>query len=353
MKKFFLMCCLTFWGVFVAQAQQKNSTIALPFALLETTTYEEYSQMRGLQSSILSRYDGKLFMTTNDTIRIALPNQNENLRLRWQYAKDAKTTKGKLVLRFEGAQGKSEIYEKIVDDLSAKNYQDTTFVLPKGLRSVSLAFRRTSKTGRIFLKEFQVAAPLEVTSAGYATFYSSAPIVVPQGLTAYTVTAHHAGKLTLKAVAQAGEVVPEGNAVLLQGMADNYLLEQPMTKDYKKIKQLYEQNMLLGSDTMRVVESDTHYLYKLANDPQRGLAFYWDIDLGERLQLQAYRAYLQIDRMQYPLVQSWAWDNLLTALSPLVSKRASSERVYNLSGQVQTVNAKGLVIVNGRKCWRY
>lgn len=192
-----------------------------------------------------------------------------------------------------------------------------------------------------------------ITPAQYGTYYTEDAFVMPEGVTGYTITEKNGESLTLNAAYPANEVVPAKTALLLKAT------EKPATnKEFtytivNSTAAAPADNLLHGSveATETHVEGATAY-YKLAQDKEEGIGFYWANANGTAFTNGANKAYLAV-KGNFSQMRGFSFESMTTGINNLVANTNNSKNavIYDLNGRrVNSLNAaKGVYIVNGKK----
>ena len=192
-----------------------------------------------------------------------------------------------------------------------------------------------------------------ITPARYGTYYTEDAFVMPEGVTGYTITEKNRESLTLNAAYPANEVVPAKTALLLKAT------EKPATNQeftYTIVNSTAAapaDNLLHGSveATETHVEGATAY-YKLAQDKEEGIGFYWANANGTAFTNGANKAYLAI-KGNMSQMRGFSFESMTTGINNVVANTNNSKNavIYDLNGRrVNSLNAaKGVYIVNGKK----
>ena len=192
-----------------------------------------------------------------------------------------------------------------------------------------------------------------ITPAQYGTYYTEDAFVMPEGVTGYTITEKNGESLTLNAAYPANEVVPAKTALLLKAT------EKPATNQeftYTIVNSTAAapaDNLLHGSveATETHVEGATAY-YKLAQDKEEGIGFYWANANGTAFTNGANKAYLAI-KGNMSQMRGFSFESMTTGINNVVANTNNSKNavIYDLNGRrVNSLNAaKGVYIVNGKK----
>lgn len=138
----------------------------------------------------------------------------------------------------------------------------------------------------------QMNAMVEVTTAGYATYYNSEKAyTMPDGMTGY---AFNVANGLVEAYVE-GDIVPYNTPLVLEAAAGTYDLEWATGGEVKDLA-----SQLHGSDWDSNLASNTDYLFyglSLAaapNDTPTSVGFYWMAENGAAFQTKAHRAYLMV-----------------------------------------------------------
>ena len=211
-----------------------------------------------------------------------------------------------------------------------------------------------SATCSVTVKKQSTTFNVTITSAGYATFYSSeTAYILPKGLSAQIVTDYVSNKLTYKTIANGSSdgVIPVGTAVMLvsdtKGAGTFTLVSSESTETYSGI------NYLHGSDdatTTSTVGNNSYYKlsYGEANFGNV-VGWYWGASNGAAFSIDAHKAWL-------------ALPSTTIALSPIIPINTSGIEdliqtddhhsvYYDLQGHRLTgkPSSPGIYIYNGIK----
>lgn len=202
---------------------------------------------------------------------------------------------------------------------------------------------------------------VNVTSAGYATFYyGDADYILPAGLSAMVVSNLTAdGKLVYTTIADGTDkgVIPAHVPVILatdDGEAGSFKLQYAGRGAY------YEGgNLLMGTDvdTLTYAEENS-WFYKLSLGPTGSdLAdvpgWYWAAPDGGAFQIDAHKAWLAIPKSKTTRSSGYSLDGDPTGLIEIRIDAADYEPVmYDLYGRrIYTPVNQGLMIINGKKVY--
>lgn len=194
---------------------------------------------------------------------------------------------------------------------------------------------------------------VQLSSAGYATFYSSeSAYTLPNGLSAQVVTSVANNKLTYKTIADgsAAGIVPKGTAVML---ANNSKSSRMITLTPSTSTATYSgTNLLRGSDESTFTTGDGYH-YKLTYGPSTDsrlkdvFGWYWGSSDGGGFLIEGHRAWLVLPTSA--ATRSFSAEGVANGISDMVDD-AAEERSYDMQGRkVSQPVRKGIYIVNGKK----
>lgn len=194
-----------------------------------------------------------------------------------------------------------------------------------------------------------VAEPLkgkfEITDAKYATYYHDFGYMMPEGVKGGVVTdAKVEGTLVVDYKYGSGSVVPAKSALLLNGAKNDY-------EEALKLEETTEDvNLLKGTSDESLTTSDKAgaKFYKLANDKDKGIGFYWDAENGAAFTNSANKAYLAVAG-EASAAKGFALGGVDTGIKEVTEVGKMAGKIYNLQGMQQKGLQKGICIVNGKK----
>lgn len=179
-----------------------------------------------------------------------------------------------------------------------------------------------------------VTKPVEVTDAGYATFYFPVAVTIPAGVEAYT-GAVNGNSLVMTALE--GKI-PANTAVVLKAPAGIYDFASTTAEAFAGT------NDLKGSVGGRTLESGS----ALTLQNKGTVGFYPYGNEEPRIDLAGFKAYLDKPTGEVKgFSLQFGTETAINAIdnAPL----ASASAVYNLAGQRVQKTQKGIFIVNGKK----
>lgn len=197
---------------------------------------------------------------------------------------------------------------------------------------------------------------IQVSAAGYATYFNNKAWVVPENMEAGIVTGVNDHILGVDWIYVTGKVVPANTAVLIKAPEQEYTCS--LSSDEIAVP---TGNLLKGTLENAMTEGENCVFYKLAYDQQgENLGFYWGAENGAAFMNQAYKAYLALPQAQASEINGFLidTDGGTTGVTDIQTKNIKVD-VYTLGGvlirqQVEAVHAldglqKGIYIVNGKK----
>lgn len=194
-----------------------------------------------------------------------------------------------------------------------------------------------------------VAEPLKgkfgITDAKYATYYHDFGYMMPEGVKGGVVTdAKVEGTLVVDYKYGSGSVVPAKSALLLNGAKNDYEVALKLEETSE------DDNLLKGTSDESLTTSDEvgAKFYKLANDKDKGIGFYWDAKNGAAFTNSANKAYLAVAG-EASAAKGFALGGVDTGIKEVTEVGKMAGKIYNLQGMQQKGLQKGICIVNGKK----
>ena len=194
-----------------------------------------------------------------------------------------------------------------------------------------------------------VAEPLKgkfgITDAQYATYYHDFGYMMPEGVKGGVVTdAKVEGTLVVDYKYGSGSVVPAKSALLLNGAMNDYEVALKLEETSEDV------NLLKGTSDESLTTSDKAgaKFYKLANDKDKGIGFYWGADNGAAFTNSVNKAYLAVAG-EASAAKGFALGGVDTGIKEVTEVGKMVGKIYNLQGMQQKGLQKGICIVNGKK----
>lgn len=201
---------------------------------------------------------------------------------------------------------------------------------------------------------FRKANTLTIGDDKFATFYSADAYIMPEGVTGGTITAAdtESGKLTINYTYTAGTTVPAKTALLLKGEPKTYYYEKTTSSADAPAENLLHGADALDSQGKTFVDGINvkYYILSHSTDATRKLGFYWAAADGAAISYQEPYAFLAIETGSgAPIMLSIDGDDDTTAINGITNDTITDNTMYNLAGQRVNANAKGIIIINGKK----
>lgn len=181
-------------------------------------------------------------------------------------------------------------------------------------------------------------------------YYSSLNLRVPQGLKAYTIAVDAKGHINHTRTWAAGQTIPAGVAVVVEGAAGTYQL--PVVTENAEVPTV--ENHLLGRDEGGYITTANYdaKFYKLAlNAQEKNPGFYYGAANGAAFTMNgAHRAYLAVPTIMANGKASFLFVDVPTAIQSLEAN-SSAATWYDLQGRrlLSAPKRPGIYILNGRK----
>jgi len=178
----------------------------------------------------------------------------------------------------------------------------------------------------------EVTKTVEVSDAGYATFYFPVAVTVPAGVEAYT-GAVNGNSLVMTALE---DKIPANTAVVLKAPAGIYDFASTTADAFAGT------NDLKGSVGGRTLVSGS----ALTLQNKGTVGFYPYGNEEPRIDLAGFKAYLEKPAEVNALVFDFGGE---TAVKSVVTEEQNANAIYNLAGQRVQKTQKGIFVVNGKK----
>ena len=312
-------------------------------------------------------------MSGYDTLLIAdivdIPEDNQGIQITLQSGvNERNSSKYSSVLLLDGIYfeplGDNIPQEKYAGPFTESVFNNATLYVPNGAVE---AYRNADgwklfKSIAVDTKTYpSEELEVNVTSAGYATFYyGDADYILPSGISAMVVSNLTAdGKLVYTTIADGTDkgVVPAHVPVILatdDGEAGSFKLQYAGRGAY------YEGgNLLMGTDvdTLTYAEENS-WFYKLSLGPTGSdlsdvPGWYWAAANGGAFQIEAHKAWLAIPKSMTTRSSGYSLDGDPTGLIEIRADAVDNEPVmYDLYGRrIDTPVNQGLMIINGKKVY--
>ncbi|SFG25806.1 right-handed parallel beta-helix repeat-containing protein [Prevotella sp. KH2C16] len=181
---------------------------------------------------------------------------------------------------------------------------------------------------------------IDVTDIKYATYYNSLGYIMPESIKGAVAPSTSGDRLTTDWKYQPGNIVPAASALLVSGEAGSHQASLKLAENSK------DENLLKGSDIPQLTSGGSKY-FKLANDAEGGLGFYYGAADGTAFTNGAHKAYLAI--LSESPAKAFFFTSETTGINQLAKDAEAAAPTYNLTGQRISKSYKGIAIRNGKK----
>lgn len=186
---------------------------------------------------------------------------------------------------------------------------------------------------------------VNVDATGYASYFSGAPLIVPEGVNIGVVTAIGEGTVTVDySVYKPGDIIKALTPFILKGTPGDVELQLSSDEGFMPAN-----NMLRGILYSKIAGTGGSYFYQLGEHEGKPV-FSLAASNGRSYIPSPHTAYLAtsgaISETDAQLVEVGLGD---TGISSLVEAPAVKNIMYNTNGQRVGNDYKGIVIMNGRK----
>lgn len=172
------------------------------------------------------------------------------------------------------------------------------------------------------------SAAINISSIGVGTYYLSLPFTMPAGVIGKTFSSITGSRLTEGTTYKAGNVVPAGTALLVEGSEGTY---DPVVAESDDDAPA---NLLKGSDLNETTTGGAKY-YKLANDTGlHGLGFYWGAANGAAFTNGAHKAYLALSGGTSARSFFSFFDNDVTAIDRIATTTLRKDGKFIENGRI-------------------
>ena len=180
-----------------------------------------------------------------------------------------------------------------------------------------------------------------ITDAGYATFYASNAVSIPENVKAYYITESGINQGWVELTEIAGTVIPSKTGVILEAEAGTYAFNK--TADVQQIAD----NKLLGTVENEMITGEGYVLGLLDGKAGLGKAKLTD----NQFLNNHHKAYMPIVEAANMTATFYGfdWDGT-TGIDEITDNRVQSTVIYDLTGRrVENISAPGIYIVGGKK----
>lgn len=212
----------------------------------------------------------------------------------------------------------------------------------------------------------QPIASMDITvpDAGYTTFYYEKNWVMPEGMEGYLAIDEYdyrTGRyeFLFEKVFEAGDIISSHQPLVLKANAGTYTINFTDEPTEGVL------GSSLGGSVMRVNLADEFYYnhsefywYALSHDADgKNAGYYWVNEDGSAFTSAPFQAWLHVSSYQFDspesAIKSYIFDDILngtTAINTVAAPSRTDSAVYDLLGRrVNSTNAKGIYVINGKK----
>lgn len=253
----------------------------------------------------------------------------------------------------------NEVYYTINGNNPTKNstkYNSSGIAIKENCTLKAIAYKDGYLPSDVLTETYTIKVDdisISITSAGYATFYSSeSAYMLPNGLSAQIVTGASNGKLTYKTIADGSVsgIVPKGTAVML--VSDNKQAGTYTLTSSESTATYTGANLLHGSDEATTTTGDGYH-YKLSYGPSGTgwrdvFGWYWGAQGGAPFQIEGHKAWLVVPRGNGTRAAGFSMDGEALGIGDVNDNL--DDDCYDLQGRrVSQPTKKGVYIRNGHK----
>lgn len=261
---------------------------------------------------------------------------------------------GKAVRAYEGNTITITAAEpiKFVDIAWAGNYVDDAVSI-EGLdtKTAVVTFSKTCRFTAITVSYKEIAINI-LTDEGYATFVSKNAVKLPEGLKAAVAEVSN-GQLAWNWKYDSGSTIPAKTPVLVKGSKGEHTGFATAGGNAPESNYLFA-NMTEDSKEASVIAPDSKYYFLSYGDEDTGfedkLGFYYYNENGASFEIPVGKVFLALpSNVSGSAKAAYLLTDDTTAISSIENTSEKNNVAYNLAGQRVNANAKGIVIINGKK----
>lgn len=213
---------------------------------------------------------------------------------------------------------------------------------------------KSTTTSLKFYKKVEISfTSVNISAAGYGTFYTDGNFVMPSGLEGAVVSGiKNDGRLSIDYCYAAGDVVPARTGLLLRGAQGKY---QAVYTE-QAVKPVDGENFLKGSVEAALTEGDDCDFYKLSYNSENAgeLGFYYGAEGGAPFMNGAYKAYLALPRTLNAPSLGFSLDAGTSSGIVLAPTTGGMSVIHDLGGRrlygaSPKSLGKGMYIIDGKK----
>lgn len=198
---------------------------------------------------------------------------------------------------------------------------------------------------------------LTLNETGYATmYYANNDVELAEGMQAFTLSLVDDEGVYKLRFNDIGTTVPHGTAVMIKGTPNTEYhptLYSVAATTANGLTPLNDDNVLYGTETEELQNNGDGRYYKLANDPTKGMRFYWGAANGASFTNSAHKAYLFIPASSPASITSeFLFIDDATAVGSISENNNANKakKIYDITGRAQgNSHSNAINIVNNKK----
>lgn len=198
---------------------------------------------------------------------------------------------------------------------------------------------------------------LTLNETGYATmYYANNDVELAEGMKAFTLSLVEDGGIYKLRFNSIGTTIPHGTAVMIKGTPNTEYhptLYSVTATTANGLTPLNDDNVLYGTEAEELQSNGDGRYYKLANDPTKGMRFYWGAANGAAFTNSAHKAYLFIPASSPASITSeFLFADDATAVGSISENNNTNKakKIYDITGRAQgNSHSNAINIVNNKK----
>ncbi|MBQ2533951.1 MAG: hypothetical protein II546_00650, partial [Prevotella sp.] len=208
-------------------------------------------------------------------------------------------------------------------------------------------------------KKVSPTSPFSITfnETGYATmYYANNDVELADGMQAFTLSLVEDGGVYKLRFNSIGTTIPHGTAVMIKGSPNTEYhptLYSVAATTANGLTPLNDDNVLYGTEAEELQSNGDGRYYKLANDPTKGMRFYWGAANGAAFTNSAHKAYLFIPASSPASITSeFLFADDATAVGSISENNNANKakKIYDITGRAQgNSHSNAINIVNNKK----
>lgn len=198
---------------------------------------------------------------------------------------------------------------------------------------------------------------LTLNETGYATmYYANNDVELAEGMQAFTLSLVEDGGVYKLRFNSIGTTIPHGTAVMIKGTPNTEYhptLYSVAATTANGLTPLNDDNVLYGTEAEELQSNGDGRYYKLANEPTKGMRFYWGAANGAAFTNSAHKAYLFIPASSPASITSeFLFIDDATAVGSISENNNTNKakKIYDITGRAQSnSHSNAINIVNNKK----